>query len=156
MGLIGVWVFIIACGSPNSAIREGIMISVGILSVILGRRPLPFNTLLLATWILYFHDPLSVFQLGTQLSIVATGAILAIVTHKGSMIMNVPIAAQITTSPFIASTFGTLPIYFLPINIACSIMFPVLALIIAMSFLYRACLNLASAMVNKAIYMLDG
>ena len=117
---------------------------------------LPFNTLLLATWILYFHDPLSVFQLGTQLSIVATGAILAIVTHKGSMIMNVPIAAQITTSPFIASTFGTLPIYFLPINIACSIMFPVLALIIAMSFLYRPCLNLASAMVNKAIYMLDG
>ena len=58
-GLIGIWGFIVACGAPNSAIRAGIMISVVVLAVLFGRRPIPFNSLFLAIWVLYFVPILS-------------------------------------------------------------------------------------------------
>ena len=111
-GLVVVWAFIASCGFPNSAIRAGIMIIVGCLSVILGRSVLPVNSLCLATWIIFFILPNSITQIGTQLSIIATLGILAIVSDTRLLIFRIPIAAQSTTSPIISSVFNELHFLF--------------------------------------------
>ena len=136
-GLVVVWAFIASCGFPNSAIRAGIMIITGCLSVILGKSVLPVNSLCLATWIIFFILPNSITQIGTQLSIIATLGILAIVSDPRLLIFRIPIAAQITTSPIISSVFNELPILFLPVNVVASIIIPFIVVLLFSSLFYN-------------------
>ena len=155
IGLGVVWGFIAVCGFPNSAIRAGIMITVAIAAVLLGRTPLPFNALCIATWIILFAYPLSLFQIGTQLSIIATAGILSIVSTKNYLLFKIPIAAQAVTSPIVASTFGELPIFFLPINIVASLLVPVIALLVSLGIINDIFIDVAAYLCSRAYELLD-
>ncbi|HIB78334.1 MAG TPA: ComEC/Rec2 family competence protein [Flavobacteriales bacterium] len=121
IGLMLIWAFIIACGSPWSAVRAGIMISVGCLSRWFGRSILPWQSLALAAWVVVWIDPWAPQQLGTQLSFAATAGILAVVSSPKWLILRIPIAAQSATMAWAASAFNQLPILFLPLNVLASL-----------------------------------
>ncbi|MAU77175.1 MAG: hypothetical protein CL831_09995 [Crocinitomicaceae bacterium] len=119
-GLSVIWLFIVACGSPWSAIRSGIMVTVGCIGKWSGRRILPWQGFAVAAWVVAWVDPWAPQQLGTQLSFVATAAILAVISNPKWLILRIPIAAQTATMAWTATTFYQLPIWFLPFNVIAS------------------------------------
>lgn len=119
-GLIFIWLFIMACGSPWSAVRSGLMVTAMCLSVWSGKRLLPFQALTISAWVIGWIDPYAPIQLGTQLSFAATASILTIVHDPKLLLVRIPIVAQTATFPWIATVFKSLPIWFLPVNIIAS------------------------------------
>ncbi len=119
-GLSGIWLFIVACGSPWSAVRSGIMVTVACIGKWSGRHLLPWQGFAVAAWIVAWIDPWSPQQLGTQLSFVATASILAVISNPRWLIVRIPIAAQTATMAWTATTFHQLPIWFLPFNVIAS------------------------------------
>ena len=126
IGLSGIWGFIIACGSPWSAVRSGIMVTVASIGKWSGRHILPWQGFAIAAWVVAWVDPWAPQQLGTQLSFAATAGILAVISNPRWLIIRIPIAAQTATLAWTATTFHQLPIWFLPLNVIAS---PVVALI---------------------------
>jgi ComEC/Rec2-related protein len=126
MGLAGIWGFIIACGSPWSAVRSGIMVTVACIGKWSGRHILPWQGFAIAAWVVAWVDPWAPQQLGTQLSFTATAGILAVISNPRWLIFRIPIAAQTATMAWTAATFHQLPIWFLPLNVIAS---PIVALI---------------------------
>ena len=125
-GLTGIWLFVVACGSPWSAVRSGIMVTVACIGKWSGRRILPWQGFAVAAWVVAWVDPWAPQQLGTQLSFVATAAILAVISNPKWLIVRIPIAAQTATMAWTATTFHQLPIWFLPFNVIAS---PIVALV---------------------------
>ena len=121
IGLIGIWTFIIACGCPWSAIRSGIMVSVGIVGKLTRKSVLPWQAFCVAAWIVAWIDPYAPQQLGTQLSFAATAGILAVVSKPKWLILRMPIAAQTATLAWLACSFQKVPILFLPLNVIASV-----------------------------------
>ena len=119
-GLIGIWLFIVACGSPWSAVRSGIMVTVACIGKWSGRHLLPWQGFATAAWVVAWVDPWAPQQLGTQLSFVATASILAVISNPRWLIVRIPIAAQTATMAWTATTFHQLPIWFLPFNVIAS------------------------------------
>jgi ComEC/Rec2-related protein len=119
-GLIGIWLFIVACGSPWSAVRSGIMVTVACIGKWSGRHLLPWQGFAAAAWVVAWVDPWAPQQLGTQLSFVATASILAVISNPRWLIVRIPIAAQTATMAWTATTFHQLPIWFLPFNVIAS------------------------------------
>ena len=132
IGLAGIWAFIIACGSPWSAIRSGIMVTVAIVGKLTSRYVQPWQTLCVAAWIVALIDPYAPQQLGTQLSFAATAGILAVVTKPKWLVVRIPIAAQISTLAWLALAFKKVPIFFLPLNIIASIVVTIVGVIIGL------------------------
>jgi len=121
-GLAGIWFFIIACGSPWSAIRSGIMLTVGIAGKWASHSVLPWQALCVAAWIVAWIDPYTPQQLGTQLSFAATAGILSVVSNPKWLMFRIPIAAQTATLAWLALVFQKVPIFFLPLNVIASVL----------------------------------
>lgn len=96
------------------------MVTVGCIGKWSGRRILPWQGFALAAWVVAWVDPWAPQQLGTQLSFVATAAILAVISNPKWLILRIPIAAQTATMAWTATTFYQLPIWFLPFNVIAS------------------------------------
>ena len=142
--LLMIWAFIIACGSPISAIRSGIMISVGFAEYWLDRGALPFNALAFSAWVILILDPQSFFNIGTWLSYTATAGILAQVYSLKLLLIKIPIAAQTATLPLIAQTFQQFPIFFLPLNVIASLCMTFVGLAIGISILIPSLIEYTS------------
>ena len=155
-GLVFIWLFIIACGSPWSAVRSGLMVTVMCMSVWSGKRLLPFQALTLSAWIIGWIDPYAPIQLGTQLSFAATASILSIVHNPKLLLIRIPIAAQTATFSWIASTFKSLPIWFLPINIIASPLVAVIGVLLGVGFVTSDIIpNLSVLLVKLAANVSD-
>lgn len=133
LGLVMIWGFIVACGFPVSAIRAGIMISLGFASFWMDRDALPFNALAVSAWVIAIFDSKAFLELGTWLSYAATAGILAQVYSSKLLLLRIPIAAQTATLPIIAHTFHTIPIWFLPLNVIASVLMTLIGILIATS-----------------------
>jgi len=121
-GLGGIWTFIIACGSPWSAIRSGIMLTVAIAGKWTSQSVLPWQALCVAAWVVAWVDPFAPQQLGTQLSFAATAGILAVVSKPKWLMLRIPIAAQTATLAWLTLVFQKVPIFFLPLNVIASVL----------------------------------
>ncbi len=73
--LIGVWLFIFICGSPASAVRAGIMLSVYEIGKLLAVKPHKFNVLAISAFLILLFDPFQIFQIGFQFSFLAIAGI---------------------------------------------------------------------------------
>jgi len=152
LGLAAIWCFITACGSPWSAVRAGLMVTVGCIGKWSGRAILPWQGLAIAAWIVVWIDPWAPQQLGTQLSFAATSAILATVSSPKWLLFRIPIAAQTATMSWAASIFKQLPIFFLPINIIAS----VIVTLIGISLGIGSVINEASPSLSKVLIKFSG
>jgi competence protein ComEC len=114
MGLITFYAAL-AGGSP-SVVRAAVMADVYLLAVVLDREADPFNTLALSALALLLWQPLFIWDVGFQLTFVATWAILAAVNWQpllrlptpwrwGTVPLVLSAAAFLGTAPILASSF---------------------------------------------------
>jgi competence protein ComEC len=109
MGLITFYAAL-AGGSP-SVVRAAVMADVYLLAVVLDREADPLNTLALSALALLLWQPLFLWDVGFQLTFVATWAILAVVNWHP--LLRLPTPWRWGTIPLLLSAaafFGTAPI----------------------------------------------
>lgn len=114
MGLITFYAAL--AGGSASVVRAAVMADVYLLGLVLDREADSFNTLALSALGLLLWQPLFLFDVGFQLTFVATGAILVAVDRLPLASLSVPwrwavtpavwsVAAFLVTAPILASTF---------------------------------------------------
>jgi competence protein ComEC len=124
LSLIG---FLGLTGPQPSIVRAVIMGSAGLLGLVLQRRAKPLGILSLAGILLLLIRPLWIWDLGFQLSFLATFGLISTATPLSrrldflppriSSILAVPIAAMIWTLPILLYQFGVFSPYSLAVNI---------------------------------------
>jgi ComEC/Rec2-related protein len=120
-----VWLYVLLCHAPVSAVRAAIMSTAYILGTQIRRSISPFQCWALAGLIVLIWKPHAAMALGTQLSFAAVAAILLFLKamrafnrdEPWAMTTSIPVAAQLGTLGWTANAFGTFPLAFWPMNI---------------------------------------
>ena len=131
--LSAIWSFVFLVGMPVSVVRSATMLTVYALLTLGHRDKMSVNTLAFTALLVLIVSPLSLFDIGFQMSYLSVFAILLIVplserlfpvdylmTHRVIRwlwgMVAVSCAAQIGVAPLVAYYFGRLPVYFLLTN----------------------------------------
>ena len=131
--LTSVWSFVFLVGIPVSVVRSATMLTVYALLSLGHRDKMSVNTLAFTALLVLIVSPLSLFDIGFQMSYLSVFAILLMVplserlfpvgylmTHRVIRwlwgMVAVSCAAQIGVAPLVAYYFGRLPVYFLLTN----------------------------------------
>ena len=136
LSILFIWIYVTFTGFPLSVTRAAIMASIYLLSLAIGRRSNPLNSLCVALLIICAIDPFSIFSPGLQLSVAAVCGIIAFtrpltvasprrrVAYNINTALAVPIAAIIGTLPLTIAYFHRLPLLFLLPNIIVAVLMP--------------------------------
>ncbi|MGH7722085.1 MAG: ComEC/Rec2 family competence protein [Candidatus Dormibacteria bacterium] len=109
--------YVVLSGAGAAALRSGLMVSAGLLVTRDGRRPHSFAMLGLCAALLLAIEPAVATDVGFQLSFLGTAGILVLAGPLAARIPGprllvepfaVTVAAQLTTAPVTAGTFGVL------------------------------------------------
>ena len=131
--LTSIWAFVFIVGMPVSVVRSATMLTVYALLSLVHRDKMSVNTLAFTALLVLIVNPLSLFDIGFQMSYLSVFAILLIVplserlfpvgflmTHRAIKylwgMLAVSCAAQIGVAPLVAYYFGRLPVFFLLTN----------------------------------------
>ena len=131
--ILCVWSFVFLVGMPVSVIRSATMLTVYSLLSLGHRDKMSVNALAFTALLVLIVSPISLFDIGFQMSYLSVFAILLIVplserlfpvgylmTHRVIRwlwgMVAVSCAAQIGVAPLVAYYFGRLPVYFLLTN----------------------------------------
>ena len=131
--LLSIWAFVFLVGMPVSVIRSATMLTVYSLLSLGHRDKMSVNALAFTALFVLIVSPISLFDIGFQMSYLSVFAILLIVplserlfpvgylmTHRVIKwlwgMVAVSCAAQIGVAPLAAYYFGRLPVYFLLTN----------------------------------------
>jgi competence protein ComEC len=127
LGLTGIAAFVAMAGLQPSVLRAAVMGIAVLVGMLLARQLRPLNSLLLAAVVLLLIDPLWVWDVGFQLSFLATLGLVASATPIQKKLdflppvlaesIAVPLAATIWTLPIQLWTFKVLPVYSLLANV---------------------------------------
>lgn len=145
--VMSVWLFVFLVGMSSSVVRSAIMLSVYALLQLGYREKMSINTLAFTAIVMLMANPLSLFDVGFQMSFMAVFFILLfmplfneLIAQKNLMshrvvkwfwsIFAVSCAAQIGVAPLIAYYFGRFSTYFLLTNL---IVLPAAMLILYLS-----------------------
>ncbi len=122
-----VFLYTAIAGFSTSAVRAFIMISLYLISIVIGRDENKINTLGAAALIILIWHPFSLFELSFQLSFSAVLGILLVhifypfrfVTFRDKLysLVKSALAAGFATLPFVVNTFGILPLVSIPANV---------------------------------------
>ena len=131
--ILGIWTYVFLVGMPISVVRSALMLSLYALLALGYRDKMSVNTLAFAAIVLLLVNPLSLFDVGFQMSFMAVFSILVwvpllmgvfpadyLLSHRllrwfWSMVA-VSLAAQIGVAPLIAYYFGRFSTWFLLTN----------------------------------------
>ena len=142
--ILSIWAFVFLVGLSTSVVRSAIMLSVYAALSLGHRDKMSLNTLAFTAIVMLLVNPLSLFDVGFQMSFAAVGSILLLLPLFEEMVpvqalldrpvlkwlmtmMAVSCAAQIGTAPLIAYYFGRFSTYFLLTNM---IVIPAVTLIL--------------------------
>lgn len=131
-----VWLYAMATGLQPSVFRAAVMLTVFGMARILQRSAPAFNSLCVAVIILLLVNPLWLYSIGFQLSVMAVIGLMAFAdvfnpcSRRHWMYglcagVAVPMAASIATAPVLLYHFHTLPLLSVPVNAAVSMVYPV-------------------------------
>ena len=126
--IFGLWAFALLAGLPVSLVRATTMYTILVLSNLCQRDNSSLNSLATAAFFILLFSPMSLFDVGFQLSFLSVAAILLplplLTPEKSTRIsrwftsfVTLPVCAQIAVVPLVALYFHTLPLYFLPANL---------------------------------------
>ena len=138
--MMAVWIYVMIIGFPISAVRAALMITVMCLSWVLERYAYNMHILASAALIILLWDTQQLWNVGFQLSFMATAGILMSVPvheklNKVWRMIVVTVSAQIMTLPIVACYFHIIPVMGW---IQGLIVVPVLSLLIYIMILYIA------------------
>lgn len=145
--LLAIWAYTIVVGLPVSAVRAVLMLSIFSLSELTGNMYDRMDILTFAVFIMVMIDPMTVFDVGFQLSVAAVASILLgcpllkglfpygwLESHRwtGNLcnMACVTFVAQVGTAPIVAYYFGSLPTMFLLTNM---VMIPLATILLYMA-----------------------
>ena len=163
--IVCIWLFVFLVGLSASVVRSAVMVSIYALLSLGHRDKLSVNTLAFAAIVMLLLNPMSLFDVGFQLSFMAVLAILLFYPLFESVwsqpflfdhrlfkwlwtMLAVSCAAQIGVAPLIAYYFGRFSCYFLLANL---IVVPAATLILYLSLLVLLIPSLAYLL----IYIVD-
>ncbi len=136
LGLLAIGLFVGLTGFQPSIVRAAVMGGAVLLSLLIGQQLRPLNSLLLAGVLLLLFNPIWIWDVGFQLSFLATlGLVVSAIPIQQKLdwlppaiaeLVAVPLAATIWTMPIQLWNFKVLPLYALPANIISS---PLVAII---------------------------
>ncbi len=129
VAVVGIGLYVLLVGADAAVVRAGIMGGIWALSHIFGRRTQALNSLFASAFLMLALNPLTLWDVGFQLSFLATLGLIVIVPLLESPFREglarliplawrgpaydlfheavvVTLAAQITTTPLIVTTFG--------------------------------------------------
>jgi len=128
------WLYAFMTGLSPSAIRATIMFSIFLFTGILKRETNSIHSLFLTIFLILLFDPLTLFNLGFQLSVLAVLGIILytkkisalfqtkhIVLKKTGELIALSCAAQVFTFPLVILYFKSFPVYFIPSNLLATI-----------------------------------
>ncbi|MEM8530283.1 MAG: ComEC/Rec2 family competence protein [Chloroflexota bacterium] len=155
--LVCIWLYTLFVGATPTVIRAAVMGSVAVLGQRLGRRSHAWTTLFAACWAMTIWDPQTLWDLGFQLSALATASLFAYGNGVDRMLLRTPlrtswlgwarealtatIAAQILALPLILYHFGNLSIVAPLANVVMlpmvpyAMLFGAIALVVGMVYL---------------------
>ena len=115
LAILGIWVYAMMVGLEAPIVRAAIMTSLAFLAQILGREKDASLGLLLAAMVMLLISPLILFDIGFQLSFMATAGILLISPRLTGKAFELPLvgqdlkttlAAQLAVLPILLANFG--------------------------------------------------
>jgi competence protein ComEC len=118
--ILVIWAFVFLVGLSVSVVRSAVMLTTYALLSLGHREKMSMNTLAFAAMILLLVNPLSLFDVGFQMSFAAVASILLFVPlfeNRLWSLVTVSCAAQIGVAPLIAYYFGRFSTYFLLTNL---------------------------------------
>jgi len=132
--ILAIWTFVFLVGLSVSVVRSAVMLTTYALLSLGHREKMSMNTLAFAAMILLLVNPLSLFDVGFQMSFMAVASILLFVPPSDMLfpqgyllehplvrwlwsLVVVSCAAQIGVAPLIAYYFGRFSVYFLLTNL---------------------------------------
>ena len=128
--LLAIWMYVVLVGLPTSAIRSATMLTVYSVCVVLGRQRASVNTLAFAALVMLVVSPLSLWDVGFQMSFMAVLGILVYyrpIFHALTLqntavrwlwgLTVVSLSAQIGTAPLVMYYFGRFACYSILTNI---------------------------------------
>jgi competence protein ComEC len=138
IGITALTIFVGLTGIEPSVLRAAVMGAGAMLALVMKRKVKPLGSLLLAAVILLVINPLWIWNLGFQLSFLATMGLLVTVPPLTkwfdwlpsalSPLIAVPIAAYLWTLPLQLYTFGVVSPYSIPVNILTTPLISILSL----------------------------
>lgn len=134
VNIVLVWAFVFIAGMPVSLVRSAIMLSVYCMLDVIHRNTQPLNTLALAAIIVLIGNPMSIFDIGFQMSFMAVLFILLLcpgllaagwrfAAFRFALVrvcwnfVAVSCVAQLAVAPLVAHYFGRVSCYFLLANV---------------------------------------
>ena len=104
--------FVIITGAPASILRAAVMASVVIVAQLIGRPARSMNLLIFAAGLLAIFEPKIIFEIGFQLSVVATYGLVRLSPLLASSIANWPFpkSLQVIIAETLAATLLTAPL----------------------------------------------
>ncbi len=145
--LVAIWAYVLIAGAEPPLVRSALMITIYSIVSVSGRNPLSLNVLAFTALIMLTINPLSLFDIGFQLSFLAIGSIMLLHAPIANMLKDTIVfrytplkwmwhtivmssVAQLGTAPLVAFYFGRLPVYYLIGNL---LAIPLTTLILYMS-----------------------
>jgi len=136
LSCILIWFYVGLAGGEAPIVRAGIMGSLTFLALFLGREAEAWRILGLTGFIMLFLDPQLLFDLGFQLSFMATFGIIFFNPLFNSWFKRIPaiirndlnqtLGAQIATLPIIVLSFGSYPLISPFVNLLIVVFLPII------------------------------
>lgn len=141
-----IWGYTILTGLSPSTVRAAVMTTCIMLCILLERPNSGWNSLLIATFVILIFSPMSLFDIGLQLSFVCVAVLVIFAeyfnpveqrihphTHTATATIIATLTATAASWVLTAYYFGTFPLLFLPANI---IALPLLPLYVSLALIY--------------------
>ena len=165
--VVGIWAYVFLTGLSPSAVRAAVMITIYSVVSVADRNRMSLNALALAALVMWMANPLSLYDVGFQMSFMAVLAILVlypavfgwvdrqwlnshrIIKWTWAMVV-LSCCAQVGVAPLTAYYFGRFSVYFLLTNFA---VIPLATLLLYLSVALVACMAwpAAAAWVAKLL-----
>jgi competence protein ComEC len=134
LAMVVIWAYATLVGMPPSVLRSATMLTIFAFVVLTGRRQVSLNTLAFAAVVQLAINPLSLWDVGFQMSFLAVLGIVMLNLRLRDVatpiwlsrwrvirwmwsLVKVSLAAQIAVAPLSMYYFGTFPCYFLLTNL---------------------------------------
>lgn len=134
--ILAVWLYAIATGLMPSVFRAAVMLTVYNMALFFQRNSPPINSLCLAVVIILAVNPLWMFSIGFQLSVLAVLGLLLLPQklipvgrrnpfYMFAALFAVPLSVALATAPVLLAHFHSLPLLSVPVNALASLVFPI-------------------------------
>ncbi|HEY3374409.1 MAG TPA: DNA internalization-related competence protein ComEC/Rec2 [Candidatus Aquicultor sp.] len=102
--------YTIISGMSASINRAFVMAAIGLLAWLFGRQQSPLNSLAIAAFLLTVIDPFSVYDIGFQLSFLATASLVVLSPLLDRLFADVPSSIRSAFTVTVAAQIGVLPV----------------------------------------------